>query len=512
MSFPAGSARVLEVGTKLVEVLGLEGVPGAEPLKVGFVALASVALLVLSFGAALLAKPRGAPPVVGGSVPIIGGFLRFLGGPLQLIEEEFQKTGQVFTVPILHKSMTFLIGPEVSAHFFKATDDKLSQKEVYEFNVPTFGKGVVFDVEASVRNEQFRFFADSLKTTKMRTYVQMMVQEADQFFASWPDEGECNLLEKLSELIILTASRCLMGREVREHLFKEVYQLFHDLDNGMQPISVLFPYLPIEAHRKRDASRKKLSELFAKVIQDRRAKGVVEEDVLQSFMDARYKNGGQLTEDQVCGMLIAVLFAGQHTSSITSTWTGLFMMAGKGKNDIWKRAEDEQRAVIKQHGDKLDYDIVNSMDHLHRCMKEALRLHPPLIMLMRYAREAFDVTDKDGHSYTIPKGHIVATSPAYSGRLDHVYTNAESYDPDRFAEPRVEDKAQPFSHIGFGGGRHGCMGETFAYMQVKTIWSVLLRNFDFEFIGSEFPKANLSAMVVGPYADKCQVRFRRRKL
>ena len=79
MSFPAGSARVLEVGTKLVEVLGLEGVPGAEPLKVGFVALASVALLVLSFGAALLAKPRGAPPVVGGSVPIIGGFLRFLG-------------------------------------------------------------------------------------------------------------------------------------------------------------------------------------------------------------------------------------------------------------------------------------------------------------------------------------------------------------------------------------------------------------------------------------------------
>ena len=34
-----------------------------------------------------------------------------------------------------------------------------------------------------------------------------------------------------------------------------MYRLFHDLDHGMQPISVLFPYLPIEAHRKRDASR-----------------------------------------------------------------------------------------------------------------------------------------------------------------------------------------------------------------------------------------------------------------
>jgi sterol 14-demethylase len=47
----------------------------------------------------------------------------------------------------------------------------------------------------------------------------------------------------------------------------------------------------------------------------------------------------------------------------------------------------------------------------------------------------------------------------------------------------TEDKAAFASFIGFGGGRHGCMGETFAYMQIKTIWSVLLRNFEFELVG-----------------------------
>lgn len=54
-------------------------------------------------------------------------------------------------------------------------------------------------------------------------------------------------------------------REVRENLFNTVYKYFHDLDMGMRPISVFFPYLPIEAHRKRDAARAELARIFSKV-------------------------------------------------------------------------------------------------------------------------------------------------------------------------------------------------------------------------------------------------------
>lgn len=39
--------------------------------------------------------------------------------------------------------------------------------------------------------------------------------------------------------------------------------------------------------------------------------------------------GRQLTEEEITGLLIAVLFAGQHTSSITTSWTGIFMAANK---------------------------------------------------------------------------------------------------------------------------------------------------------------------------------------
>jgi len=34
--------------------------------------------------------------------------------------DAFKKHGQVFTVPLFHKRVTFLIGPEVAPHFYKA--------------------------------------------------------------------------------------------------------------------------------------------------------------------------------------------------------------------------------------------------------------------------------------------------------------------------------------------------------------------------------------------------------
>ena len=49
--------------------------------------------------------------------------------------------------------------------------------QVYEFNVPTFGKGVVFDVDHKTRGEQFRFFAEALKSSSLKKYVPMFVQE-----------------------------------------------------------------------------------------------------------------------------------------------------------------------------------------------------------------------------------------------------------------------------------------------------------------------------------------------
>lgn len=150
------------------------------------VGLLLVATIVVAKLIAALIMPRSSkrlPPVIK-SLPFVGGLLRFMKGPIVMIREEYPKLGSVFTLNLFNKKITFLIGPEVSAHFFKAPETELSQQEVYQFNVPTFGPGVVFDVDYSIRQEQFRFFTEALRVNKLRGYVDQMVTEAEVIFFS----------------------------------------------------------------------------------------------------------------------------------------------------------------------------------------------------------------------------------------------------------------------------------------------------------------------------------------
>ena len=413
-------------------------------------------------------------------------------------------------IQIGKERMTFLIGPDAQEAFCKASDEVLSQDEVYEFMTPVFGPGVVYNATKKRRQVQFSSMANGLRTARLKGYVEKIEKETRDFIADWGEEGEIDLFQSLSELTILTASRCLHGNDVREKLFREVSELYHDLDHGLTPLTVFFPNAPTDAHKKRNIARKKMVELFSKVIKDRRenpdsslSDGT---DILSIFMDMKYKDGTAATDEQVTGLLIALLFAGQHTSCITSTWTSLFICHNK---KIKNRIIAEQREVF---GDDLsqacDFDKLNNMQLLHDSMKEALRLRPPLILLIRKALKDLAVK-AGGRSYTVPKGDMVLVSPTVGMRLAEVFENPDEFDPDRFGPGREEHKKSPFAYLGFGGGMHSCMGQNFAFVQVKTIISVLFREYDIDMVSDELPDIDYKQMVVGPKGD-CRIRYKKR--
>ena len=129
-------------------------------------------------------------------------------------------------------------------------------------------------------------------------------------------------------------------------------------------------------------------------------------------------------------------------------------------------------------------------------MKEVLRLFPPLIMLMRKCKKPVEVQNRNGDSYTVPAGDIGFASSAASHRLETTFPDAEKFDPDRFLPPRSEAK-RPYAFQGFGGGMHACKGQQFGYLQVKTIVSIVLRDFEIAPCGP-IPGPDYASMVVGP--------------
>jgi len=65
-----------------------------------------------------------------------------------------------------------------------------------------------------------------------------------------------------------------------------------------------------------------------------------------------------------------------------------------------------------------------------------------------------------------------------------------------------------FSYIPFGGGHHRCAGEGFAYVDIKTIWSTLLRMYEFQLVDGRFPAVDNTLMVLAPKHP--MIRYRRR--
>jgi sterol 14-demethylase len=141
---------------------------------------------------------------------------------------------------------------------------------------------------------------------------------------------------------------------------------------------------------------------------------------------------------------------------------------------------------------------------LERCIKESERLYPPLVMLMRAVLRDFAY---EGH--VLPRGDLAMVAPAVTHRLPHIFRDPDRYDPDRFAPGREEDRRTPYSLIGFGGGKHRCIGLGFAYQQIKVIWTVLLRKFELELVEREY-LPDYSTFVVGP-RKPCRIAYRRKR-
>lgn len=77
----------------------------------------------------------------------------------------------------------------------------------------------------------------------------------------------------------------------------------------------------------------------------------------------------------------------------------------------------------------------------------------------------------------------------------------------RFLDEETSN-SEKFSYVPFGAGRHRCIGESFAYVQIKTIWSVLLRMFEFDLVDGYFPSVNFNTMIHTPYNPV--IKYRRR--
>ena len=440
-----------------------------------------------------------AVPELAGGWPLLGHLWAFQADPIVLLARGVREHGELFRFRLGPRDFALFSGPDAHDAYFKAPDDQLDPKSVYQFTVPIFGRGVAYDVAPEIMTEQLGFLFPALRESAMRRFARVMFEEASLLADGMGEEGELDLPVAMNRLTVNIASRCLLGEEVRREVDAGFAEAYHELQNGINTLGFFFPRLPIPAHRRRDRARRKVTEIFSRIMAERRTSGAAPEDFMQALMGARYKDGRALTDDEITGILLTALFAGQHTSAVLAAWTGLELVRA-----TWYlgRVRSEMRDVYSEER-TMTLAALKRQQALENAVRECERLHPPLILLVRKV-----VRPLRYRGQVVPANTMAIVSPAVAHRLPHVFADPERFYPDRFAPPQNEDRQHPYALIGFGGGKHRCMGKNFAILQIKAIWSVLLDRFHFTFDGA-FPAPNYGSWVTGPKTP-CRLRYRRR--
>lgn len=141
-----------------------------------------------------------------------------------------------------------------------------------------------------------------------------------------------------------------------------------------------------------------------------------------------------------------------------------------------ERLKAEVRAVpAAVKGLITDKDLDN-MPYLNAIIKETLRLHPPIPLLIPHSATK-DVNIK---GYDIDAGTMVITNAWTIGRDPATWDDPEEFRPERFLNSSVDYMGQDFELIPFGAGRRGCPGILFAMATNMAVLANLIRSFEWE--------------------------------
>jgi sterol 14alpha-demethylase len=441
-------------------------------------------------------------PRVSGGEEEHGHLEEFRTDPIGLMKRVRDECGDIGWFQLAGKHVILLSGAQANEFFFRSDDSDLDQGEAYPFMTPIFGRGVVFDTDPERRKEMLHNAA--LRGEQMKGHASTIENEVRRMITGWGTQGEIDLLDFFAELTIYTSSACLIGTKFRDQLDSRFARLYHELERGTDPLAYVDPYLPIESFRRRDEARQGLVALVQEIMDSRMANPPGDKsgrDMLDVLITVTDEQGTpRFSADEITGIFISMMFAGHHTSSGTASWTLIELLRHPAiYAEVIKELDD-----LYGDGQSVSFHALRQIPRLENVLKETLRLHPPLIILMRVAKGDFEV-----EGFPIRQGDLVAASPAVSNRIPEDFPEPDSFDPDRYDKPRQEDLINRWTWIPFGAGRHRCVGAAFATMQIKAIFSVLLREYEFEMAQPPQSYHNDHSKMVVQLAQPARVRYRK---
>jgi len=257
---------------------------------------------------------------------------------------------------------------------------------------------------------------------------------------------------------------------------------YEAMEHAQVPHSLLFPWLPDWYKFNRLRSATGIYMTFAGLVDKRKKTGSTKNDALGALIEM-----GDSTMD-IIQFIMGSLFAGYINTSNMIVWVLLYLAV----NPEWKaRVNSEVEAFLQTHvphsantplSKRLSEVPIGVWEDgfpiLEDVLRETMRMvHSSVVGIRRNMGVDLTVGGKE-----IPTGAFLVYPMGDTHANPAIYKDPQTFDPSRFAPGREEGKRMPLEFLGWGGGRHPCLGMRFAKLEIKLIAVLFMGCFEYHLV------------------------------
>ncbi|KAJ6561550.1 cytochrome P450 [Mycena vulgaris] len=297
-----------------------------------------------------------------------------------------------------------------------------------------------------------------------------------------------------------------------------LYELYYTIESSSTPFSMMFPWIPSPALTRKRKATEKLVGLLMKYIQLRRESKVVSDDAF----DVCLSDG--ISDQEIIEFVLETIFAGVINTGVNACWILVYL----GLNSEWKEkitteiyALVDNYAPVTGPGDTIESRLArvptsawdDSMPMLDLAIREVLRIITASITLLRRNK----LPDFKLGTERIQKNTFLAYNLSDIHFDPDVYADPMRFDPSRFSAERAEGKDVPNAFLGWGAGRHPCLGLKVAKLEMKIIVAHILGTFDYTLVyvnGTPLQAAPIhdrnNIHKAKPLGEPCYIKYERK--
>ena len=239
--------------------------------------------------------------------------------------------------------------------------------------------------------------------------------------------------------------------------------------------------------------KEKFTELAKSDHQEEKA-NKTNQSMIELFHQQRVSNPKEaLDDDEIIDQFISFHSGGLESTSGVTTMMAYYSLA----NPQYQQRLLEEVDICFSDVNQVTLEKLNQMELMNAFVKEVLRVASPVITVMpRVGTQDHRIGD-----ILVKKGTILHVPFSSNNFSYEFHNNPDKFDPERWlkgCKSLEKSKTDPYSFIPFGIGPRTCIGQNFAMIEVRIIFSLLLKKYTYELVDKNYKLVFTQALAYEP--------------